>query len=245
MTLFRNVVFVAALAGLLAGLVLAALQSFATVPLIIEAEAFENAGGPLHDHGDAPSGAADGSLHEHGEDAWAPSDGFERFAFSGAVNVVTGIGFALLLVVASEMAGGMAGWRQGLMWGLAGFGVFTLAPGLGLPPELPAMPAADLLDRQTWWLATVIATATGLALIAFKGGLTWSLAGLALIAAPHLFGAPQPPTGDSLIPAGLHRQFMIAATLTSLIFWTVLGAVAGAARRRFVGAASGLSGSLA
>ena len=131
------------------------------------------------------------------------------------------------------------------MWGLAGFAVFTLAPGLGLPPELPAMPAADLLDRQTWWLATVIATATGLALIAFKGGLTWSLAGLALIAAPHLFGAPQPPTGDSLIPAGLHRQFMIAATLTSLIFWTVLGAVAGAARRRFVGAASGLTGSLA
>ena len=245
MTLFRNVVFVAALAGLLAGLVLAALQSFATVPLIIEAEAFENAGGSLHDHGDAPSGAADGSLHEHGEDPWAPSDGFERFAFSGAVNVVTGIGFALLLVVASEMAGGMAGWRQGLMWGLAGFAVFTLAPGLGLPPELPAMPAADLLDRQTWWLATVIATATGLALIAFKGGLTWSLAGLALIAAPHLFGAPQPPTGDSLIPAGLHRQFMIAATLTSLIFWTVLGAVAGAARRRFLGAASGLTGSLA
>jgi cobalt transporter subunit CbtA len=254
MTLFRNVVFVAALSGLLAGLVLAALQSFATVPLIIEAEAFEDAGAAVQDHGDDPSGAAAASAHEHapgvaphdhGEDAWAPSDGFARFAFSGAVNVVTGIGFALLLVVASEMAGGMAGWRQGLMWGLAGFGVFTLAPGLGLPPELPAMPAADLLDRQTWWLATVIATATGLALIAFKGGLTWSLAGLALIAAPHLFGAPQPPTGDSLIPAGLHRQFMIAATLTSLIFWTVLGAVAGAARRRFVGAASGLSGSLA
>ena len=31
-------------------------------------------------------------------------------------------------------------WRQGLFWGFAGFAVFTLAPGLGLPPELPAMP---------------------------------------------------------------------------------------------------------
>lgn len=34
MTLFRNAVFTAALAGLLAGIILAAMQTFATVPLI-------------------------------------------------------------------------------------------------------------------------------------------------------------------------------------------------------------------
>jgi len=254
MALFRNVVFVAALSGLLAGLVLAALQSFATVPLILEAEAFENAGMPVHDHGGPSEAAAGIAPHEHepgaaahddGEGAWAPADGFERFAFSGAVNVASGIGFALLLVVASELAGGMAGWRQGIMWGLAGFAVFTLAPGLGLPPELPAMPAAELVGRQAWWLATVVATAAGLALIALRGGFAWSLAGLALIAAPHLVGAPQPPIHDSPVPADLHRQFVIAATLTSLIFWVVLGAVAGVVRRRYVGPSSGLSGSLA
>ena len=33
MTVFRNVVFVAAIAGLLAGIAMAAMQSFATVPL--------------------------------------------------------------------------------------------------------------------------------------------------------------------------------------------------------------------
>lgn len=33
MTLFRNVVFIAAIAGLLSGVVLAAMQTFATVPL--------------------------------------------------------------------------------------------------------------------------------------------------------------------------------------------------------------------
>ncbi len=58
MTLFRNAVFTAALAGLLAGLILAALQTYATVPLILQAETFENAGAPAHDHGAAPAEAA-------------------------------------------------------------------------------------------------------------------------------------------------------------------------------------------
>ena len=70
-------------------------------------------------------------------------------AFTVAANIVTAVGFALLLVAASEFAGGIAGWRSGLLWGLAGFAVFTLAPGLGLPPELPAMPAAELLPARS------------------------------------------------------------------------------------------------
>src|SRR3974390_3265881 len=47
---------------------------------------------------------------------------------------------------------GHLSWHEGLMWGLAGFAVFTLAPGLGLPPELPGVPAAPLLSRQLWWV---------------------------------------------------------------------------------------------
>ena len=140
MSLFRNVVFAAALSGLLAGLVLAALQSFATVPLILQAETFESAGLPAHDHDGAtvaPHDHATAEPHEHGEGAWAPADGLERLAWSVAFNVVSGIGFALILMAASELAGGIAGWRQGAVWGLAGFAVFSLAPSLGLPPELP------------------------------------------------------------------------------------------------------------
>ncbi len=38
MNIFRNVVFVAALAGLVAGLVMTALQTFYTVPLILQAD---------------------------------------------------------------------------------------------------------------------------------------------------------------------------------------------------------------
>jgi predicted cobalt transporter CbtA len=41
MTIFRNVVFVAALAGLVAGLAMSAMQFFATTPLIVEAEEYE------------------------------------------------------------------------------------------------------------------------------------------------------------------------------------------------------------
>ena len=51
MNLFRNVVFIAAIAGLVAGVVLACMQAYATVPLILKAEVYEKAGGGHHhDH---------------------------------------------------------------------------------------------------------------------------------------------------------------------------------------------------
>jgi cobalt transporter subunit CbtA len=237
MTLFRNAVFAAAAAGLLAGLILAALQTFATVPLILQAETFENVGAPAHDHGPAPAEttAAPAESLDHGEEAWAPEDGLERFAFTLAVNIVSGIGFALVLIAASEFAGGIAGWRQGVIWGFAGFAVFTLAPGLGLPPELPAMPAADLFARQVWWIGTVAATAVGLALIAFTGSAPLSILGVVLIVLPHIVGAPQPEIHESPIPESLHHQFVVAVTVTNLIFWVALGGIVGLVRQRFLG----------
>ena len=252
MTLFRNVVFIAALAGLVAGVIMTAMQTYATVPLILQAETFENAGGG-HDHGPAPAeaGPADATapavahVHEHDEDAWAPADGFERFFYTALANVVTAIGVGLLLVAVSELAGGIANWRQGVFWGFAGFAIFTLAPGLGPPPELPTMPAADLADRQVWWTATVVATAAGLALIAFRISLVLALVGVALIVAPHIIGAPQPESHDSMIPAGLHHQFVVAVTVTNLIFWVVLGAGAGLVRARLSGSAGSLRDSFA
>ena len=107
-----------------------------------------------HDH-DAPAHrrAATTTARRHGRRPTASS----AWPSPPLANLVTAIGFGLLLVAASEFAGGIAGWRQGLLWGLAGFAAFTLAPGLGLPPELPAMPAAELVPRQAWWIATVAA----------------------------------------------------------------------------------------
>jgi cobalt transporter subunit CbtA len=248
MTLFRNAVFTAAAAGLLAGLILAVLQTFATVPLILQAETFENAGAPAHDHGAAPveaDSAAAAPAESHALETWAPEDGFERFGYSVAVNIVSGIGFALVLVAASEFAGGISSWRQGMIWGFAGFAVFTLAPGLGLPPELPAMPAADLFARQVWWIGTVAATAAGLALIAFRGSAPLSILGVALIVLPHIIGAPQPESHESPIPEGLHHQFVVAVTVTNLIFWVALGGTVGLVRQRFLGQPGNLGKSFA
>src|SRR6185312_3059766 len=168
MDYFRNIVVVAALAGAIAGLATTVAQQLTTVPLILKAETYEGAA-PAHDHGDAVT--AEAGAHEHGDDLWSPADGLERTAFTALANIVTGIGFALLLVAASELFGGIRDWRQGVFWGLAGFAIFTLAPGLGLPPELPAMPAAELGARQLWWVATALCTATALGLLVYRRSL--------------------------------------------------------------------------
>jgi cobalt transporter subunit CbtA len=231
MDYFRNIVLLAAIAGVLAGLGMTVAQQLTTVPLILKAEIYEERGAtPAHDHGDA----AEAQSHEEG--GWSPTNGFERTAFSVLANVVTGVGFALLLIAASELFGGITDWRQGVFWGLAGFAVFTLAPGLGLPPELPAMPAAELGPRQLWWVATALSTATALGLL-FYGRSVWAiLAAIALLVAPHLIGAPQPPSYATPIPEGLHHSFVVAVVLTTLLFWVLLGGLAGLFRRRFISA---------
>ena len=225
MDYFRNIVVVAALAGAIAGLGMTIAQQLSTVPLILKAEVYEEQSAA---HGDAAA------PHEHGDGGWAPADGFERTAFSAAANIVTGIGFALLLVAVSELFGGIKDWRQGVFWGLAGFATFTLAPGLGLPPELPAMPAAELGARQLWWVATALCTATALGLLVYRRSLVAILAAIALLVAPHLIGAPQPASYATPIPEGLHHSFVVAVVLTTLLFWVLLGGLTGLFRGRFV-----------
>lgn len=232
MDYFRNIVLVAAIAGVLAGLGMTVTQQLTTVPLILKAEVYEEQGATAaHDHGDA---AAQPAAHEHGDEGWQPADGFERTAFTLLANIVTGVGFALLLVAASELAGGITSWRQGVFWGLAGFAVFTLAPSLGLPPELPAMPAAELGARQLWWVATAFSAAAALALMFYGRTPLAIVAAVALLVAPHLIGAPQPASYDTPIPEGLHHSFVVAVVLTALLFWVLLGALAGLFRERFI-----------
>lgn len=246
MNVFRNAIFLAAFAGLVAGLGMTALQTLFTVPLILEAETYENAGGGGHSHaGETAEADEDPGGHDHGAEAWAPEDGTERTLYTAFANIVTAIGFALLLVAVSEISGGIANWRAGLMWGFAGFASFTLAPGLGLPPELPGMPAADLLARQSWWIFTVAATAIGIGLVALRSSAPLALLGIALIVAPHVIGAPQPETHDTAVPADLHHRFVVAVTVTNLVFWLLLGAAVAVLRQRFAAGSAAPRQSLA
>jgi cobalt transporter subunit CbtA len=228
MDYFRNIVLLAAIAGVIAGLGMTVAQQLTTVPLILKAEIYEEQGAtlPAHDHGAT-----------QGKESWEPADGCERTAFSLLANIVTGVGFALLLIAISELAGGIAGWRQGVFWGLAGFAVFTLAPGLGLPPELPTMPVGELAPRQLWWVATVACAAIGLALLFYGRSLGAVVAAIALLVAPHFIGAPQPASYETAIPEGLHHSFVVAVVLTTLLFWVLLGGLAGLFRGRFIHAA--------
>jgi predicted cobalt transporter CbtA len=56
--------------------------------------------------------------------------------------------------------------------------------------------------------------------------------GLALLVLPHLIGAPQPASFETPVPEALHHRFVVAVTTTNLVFWALLGTLAGLLRPR-------------
>ena len=118
-------------------------------------------------------------------------------------------------------------WREGLFWGLAGFLAFTVAPGLGLPPAIPGSDSGPLLARQLWWAATAGMTAGALALLAFTRQKLTAAAAVALLALPHLYGAPLACSEAGTAPPSLARQFVVTVTVASFLFWAALGAATG------------------
>jgi cobalt transporter subunit CbtA len=229
---------VALLAGIAAGFVNWGIQTFGTTPLILEAETYENAA-PAEPAAAEPSAEAtththeDGSEHVHDAEAWAPADGWERSLYTLGADVVTGVGYALLLTAAIVFFGKGADWRRGLLWGLAGFACFSLAQAFGLPPELPGTEAAPLVERQVWWIGTAIATAAGLFAAAKLRNIAGYAVAVVLIALPHVIGAPHPETPGGLAPEELEHKFIIVAVATSLVFWLVLGVLTGALFKRY------------
>jgi len=227
--MFGRIVRAALIAGAIAGLLATGLQMARVWPLILAAETFEEAAPTqAHHHGSDPAAA---TTHAALAEAWAPEDGGERMAYTLFFNLLAGFGFALLInagLALSQAAGKRLDLTTGLLWGLAGFAGFALAPALGLPPELPGMPAAELLHRQIWWLATVLATLAGIGLIALPRKAGLALLGLALIVAPHVIGAPH-PAGDevSRVPPALAASFVSASLATAAVFWAALGALSG------------------
>jgi len=234
MSVFRSIVFSAVVAGAIVGAVVTVAQQFGTVPLILKGEVYERAADEAAAQSAQPTPAAhEHGDHQHNDAAWEPKEGFERNAFTAAANILTAIGFALLLGGIFALRARSVTWYEGLLWGLSGFVVFTVAPGLGLPPELPGAPAAPLLARQLWWAATAAATAAGLALLFLRRSPWSAVLGLCLIALPHLIGAPQLEHAHTEVPEALSRQFVALVTLTSLLFWALLGSLTGIAYRRF------------
>lgn len=230
MSVFRSIIFSAVVVGIIVGAIITVAHQFGTVPLILKAEVYEHSAKPAIE----PSAAAhEDASHDHDMAAWKPEDGLPRNLFTGAANILTAIGFSLLLAGIYALRGHPVTWREGVLWGLAGFAIFTVAPSLGLPPELPGVPAAPLGARQMWWIATAAATASGLSLFVFWRSVTATLLGLCLIVSPHLIGAPQLAVTHTDVPDALSHQFVIAVTLTSFVFWVLLGSLTSIVYRRF------------
>ena len=212
---FQQLMRTALVAGAMAGAVLFVFQYFFVVPRILAAERYE-----VHEeHG--------GHEGHHHEAEWKPAQGLERNYYTAASTVLTGIGYSALLVSIAALAGIPITRRNGWVWGLAGFVTFVGAPALGLPPEPPGVPVADLGARQIWWVLTVAATGAALLLVA-KGWRRWpfTLAAGVLVLLPHLVGAPQ-AEGMAVVPADLIRAFSVVTVLGNGLFWLVLGPVAG------------------
>lgn len=219
-------------AGLVAG-ILAAILHFAFIQhLILTGETYES-GEAVHFGGVA---AGHDHVHDHGAEAGhdhhhdAAAGDLQRNGLTVVFYILTQVSFALLLVAGfglARMFGVEVTARDGILWGIAGFAALQLAPAMGLPPELPGTMAADLGARQMWWTGTVVATAGGLALLAF-GRKPWTaLAAVAVIALPHVIGAPVPDGFSGVAPPELAGSFAARALGVGLAVWAVLGWTAG------------------
>lgn len=220
----------ALIAGFAAGLLCAVLQFLLVQPDIILAERYE-AGELTHFAAAPPAGHSHDATeataaHDHGDSA--ETTPLMRNGLTVLFAVLTYSGYALVLIAGinlAEQVGIRIGLAQGLLWGLAGFLSFQMMPALGLPPELPGMAAADLSARQLWWAATAVATGAGLWFLCY-GAAHWQRAmGAGVLAAPHVWGAPQVAQLAGIVPPELASAFAATSLGIGLITWVVLGGI--------------------
>ena len=229
--MLRRIIFSAFGAALIIGVAVSIIQSFTTVPLILQAEQYEGAMPQNHSAGNASRGGwmaayadeAAGSAAT-GESAWSPADGIERTAYTVIANFVIGAAASLMLLGLMILKGDPIDARRGLLWGLAAFVAVSLLPSLGLPPQLPGTPSADIAARQGWWLFAVAFSAAGVALVAFGRQPWWWMGGIALIVVPHFVGTPVRPSSEVSYPGVMAGDFAVASLVVGAALWTLAGA---------------------
>jgi len=209
-----SALFSGALAGLIAGL----LQLYFVQPVLLHAELYET--GALTHFGAEPV-----SAHPT-----LPGFDVMRDGLSIIFTMLTYTGYALMILAVMSIAeerGAQIDGRSGLIWGIAGFVAFHLAPGFSLAPEVPGVAAAEVGARQIWWFATAGSAAVALWLIGFgKSWMAWGVA-VILLLAPHVIGAPEPETFAGPVPTEIGALFAARACGVGLAAWALLGCLAG------------------
>jgi cobalt transporter subunit CbtA len=202
------------------GVLAACLQFWLVTPVLFEGEVYES-GARVHFSSDGSTQSEAGAPSIWGDPA--------RHLMTVGFNIVTFTAFAFLMVAGFAMAergGYEVTPKQGLIWGLCGFIALQLAPAIGLPPELPGTPAAEVGMRQVWWIACVLCTGAGLGLIAFGTNGIAVILGFILIALPHIVGAPHLDTYFGVAPPELSAHFVSLSLGAAAITWALLGFLA-------------------
>ncbi len=212
--MFRALVFSAAAAGCCGGLVVSAFQWAVVTPLILEAELFEQ----------GVATASYGAAHPD----------LSRTVLTSLATMVYASALALILLGLMVLAGARIEIRSALAWGVAGFFAVAMAPALGLPPVVPGIPEAPLMDRQVWWAGTVLATSFGLWAILVLKTPMWIVIGIGMTLAPQIIGAPHPEAMGSDVPAALAAQFVSASLVASALLWVCVSSLSGLVFPRFM-----------
>lgn len=216
--MFTRILTSALFAGAAAGLIAALLQLAFVQPVLLHAELYES-GELTHFGGAAVSAQQDVS-------------GFDavRDGLSVVFTMLIYSGYALIMIPLMAFAqsrGGRIGARTGILWGIAGFVALHFAPAFSLAPEVPGVAAADVMERQIWWFATVIAAGVAMWLLGYgKGVAAWAVAAVLLLA-PHIIGAPEPDTFTGPVPTEIGALFAARALGVGLAAWALLGCLAG------------------
>ena len=222
--MLARVLLAVILSGIAAGLVMGFIQHVRLTPLILQAETFEHV---AHGHS--------GETHSDGGKVWSPKDGWERTFYTSLTAMITSVGFALMMVGLSFLVKIPFNRSNAWIWGLGGFAAVSFAPAIGLPPELPGMPAADLNSRIFWWGSCVILTAMGLMSVYFVLQRKRAASpAITLLFLPHIvFNPPVAVENPTALPVHLATQFVTASLAANLVMWLVLSIVLGYALQKF------------
>lgn len=235
----------ALVAGLFAGALQTVVQQAKVVPLILEAEKYEGGAMPeTHEHTSGLNISIASKAYAEevpaaavaavGEDEGGMLFGVGRTTGTLMGDLVTGAGFALIMMAVSLLVGQPVTLANGALWGITAWLSSHLLPAIGLPPELPGFPAAELFDRQMWWTGTVIASAVGFYLIILRKEPWLKAVGIVLLIVPHVIGAPHAADESTNVPAILAAEFAVAALSAGLFFWAMIGIFLGAINDRWV-----------
>jgi cobalt transporter subunit CbtA len=213
-------------AGLLAGLIMAGIQYVRLTPLIEAAEVYETPETEAIAEANKPCVETMPGMkmcNDDGRPSWKPEDGWQRTIITTTASLIAGSGFAILMVGVSMLTNIPVTKQNGLIWGICGFIAVTLAPSIGLPPELPGMPVVDLHTRQIWWIATILLTGAAIFLWIKAKNYWWQIAAIIFAITPQFFAPINAVKSEGNLPASLAAEFASSSLAANLVMWLAIG----------------------